>query len=234
MNPLVVDIETVPLQSSMELPYPAADRQPPANYKSDEAIAKWREADEQKWKSEAVKAYSVNPRLGRVLCIGIATSGQKAAVVVAPEEREEVYILNKFWQLVNEHHGNVVTWNGAWDLRFIIIRSIANGIMPTAYIADWFRKYSVTTHFDCKAVLLNWDVRAVGEGLDEWAKFFGLGGKSDGMDGSMVYEKHLAGAWSEIADYCANDVHQTDAIFRRIVGAFAPHIAMGLDSESGE
>jgi hypothetical protein len=35
----VLDIETVPTDAALAMPYPAADRQPPANYKSDDAIA---------------------------------------------------------------------------------------------------------------------------------------------------------------------------------------------------
>ena len=46
---VVLDIETVPIAASLAVPYPAADRDPPASYKSDESIQRWREADAVKW-----------------------------------------------------------------------------------------------------------------------------------------------------------------------------------------
>ena len=218
--PLILDIETVPLAASMDAPYPKDERNPPANYKSEEAIAKWRASDEQKWAGERAKECSLNPRLGRVLCIGTSDGLSMAR----EEGDDEADVLRHFWQAVSEHDGQVVTWNGAWDLRFILMRSLYHGIVPTIggqAIAAWFRKYQTSPHFDCKAVLLNWDVRVSGEGLDQWAQFFGIPGKLGGISGADVYPLYLAGHYDEIAEYCVQDVAATQAIYERIRGVFA-------------
>lgn len=218
--PLILDIETVPLAQSLEAPYPSADRNPPANYKSEDTIARWREADKQRWETERAKECSVNPRLGRVLCVGT-----NEGVFTAAEEADEPVVLREFWDRVLRNDGEVVTWNGSWDLRFLVIRSLYHDIEPTIsgeLVGKWFRKYTTFPHFDCKAVLLNWDVRIAGEGLDQWAQFLGLPGKIGGLSGADVYPLYVAGHLDEIADYCKADVEATQAIYERIRPVFGP------------
>lgn len=216
--PLIVDIETVPLAAALEEPYPAEERTPPANYKSPETIQKWRESDRLRWDAERAKACSLNPRLGRVLCLGT-----DEGVFTAADEAEEPVVLREFWARILRHDGQVVTWNGSWDLRFLVVRSLYHGIDPTLSgetVSKWFKKYTTEPHFDVKAVLLNWDVRIAGEGLDEWARFLGVPGKLDGISGADVYPLYLGGQLDEIADYCAADVAATQAIYERIAPVF--------------
>lgn len=219
---LILDIETVPLASSLAAAYPDADRLPPSNYKNEDAIAKWRENDRAKWQEERTKECSLNPRLGRVLCIGMA--GSTDAVFVAPTEHEEATILLSFWDAVDRNaKGRVVTWNGAWDLRFLVIRSLAHGIMPsvpTATVREWFARYRTYPHFDCRAVLTNWDTYKAGEGLEEWSGFLGGDGKASGMSGADVYPLYQLGHFDEIVSYCAQDVQATRSIYERIAPMF--------------
>lgn len=216
--PLILDIETVPLEAAMQAQYPASERTPPANYKSDEAIAKWRTTDRAKWEVDRAKECSLNARLGRVLCLGT-----NEGVITAAGEDEEGTVLREFWRLVLKHDGQVVTWNGSWDLRFLILRSLYHGIDSTVSaetVSKWLKKYSTDPHFDCKAVLLNWDVRIAGEGLSQWAEFLGVPGKLDGISGADVYPLYLGGQLDEIAAYCAADVAATQAIYERIAPMF--------------
>jgi predicted PolB exonuclease-like 3'-5' exonuclease len=236
--PLVLDIETVPLESSLTRPYPA-DRQPPANYKSDETIAKWREMDRQRWETDRAKEYSLNPRLGRVLCFGWAVTDDygtvlKHGVEYAATEGQEFIALGHFWQQVAEQEARVVTWNGSWDLRFLVMRSVARNLQPSiggATIREWFRKYVTQPHFDCKAVVLNWDVRISGEGLDEWSKFLGLPGKTEGISGKDVWPLYQGGMHDEIAEYCMQDVLATAAVYERLVPYFGTKLAPSLEIE---
>lgn len=216
--PLVLDIETVPLAAAMDAPYPEQDRQPPANYKSEDAIGRWRLSDRAKWEADRAKECSLNPRLGRVLCLGTSHG-----VIMAPTEADERALLEQFWVYVDEADGQVVTWNGSWDLRFLVLRSLHHGVRPSIFgqtIGAWFRKYATAPHFDCKAVVMQWDVRIAGEGLSQWAAFFGVPGKMDGLSGADVYPLYLGGQLEEIATYCAADVAATQAIYERIVGTF--------------
>lgn len=222
--PLVLDIETLPTEAALTAPYPE-DRQPPANYKSPEAIAKWRETDREKWAEERVKKASLNPRLCRVLCLGWAVVTEDDGVVTdrgvfyAEHPEQEADLLRAFWRLVGTHDGNVVTWNGGWDLRVLTLRSALHDVVPSVgayHIGLWQKKYRTAPHFDVKAVLLNWDVMQSGEGLSEWAAFFGVPGKTDGLSGKDVYPLFQGGMHDEIAEYCLADVLATAAVYGKV------------------
>jgi len=211
---LVLDIETVPLRASLEAQYVPADFPPPANYKSEEAIAGHHERAERSWRAKLGKECSINPRLGRVLCVGT-----NLGVIYGVDEGSEEGVLRNFWDLVAKADGHIVGWNSMWDLRFLLIRSMIRGIAPTVAtqtITAWFRRYQYAPHFDCKAALLNWDVRVAGEGLDEWAKALGVPGKTGGVDGGDVAWMYDEGQHELIKTYCAQDVATTAAIFAKI------------------
>ena len=221
---LVLDIETVPLDEAMSAEYPERDRTPPANYKSDEAIAKWRETDRAKWEAGWAKECSLNPRLGRILCVGTGNPHvTHTHTIVSPSPDGEAELLRETWKLLKEASGRVVTWNGSWDLRFILIRSLAHGITPSvapSVTREWFARYRTFPHYDCKAVLTNWDAPRAGEGLTEWASFLGLDGKTQGISGKDVYPLYQGGMIDEIAEYCAQDVSATRAVYERIYPFF--------------
>jgi hypothetical protein len=218
-TPLVLDIETVPLAASLAMPYPEATRSAPANYKTDEAIVKWRDADRIKWAEDRAKECSLNPRLGRIVVIGTSVE-----TIIAPDETDEREALRRFWALIKAHSGYVVTWNGSWDLRFLVIRSLAYNITPSvppSVVQGWFKKYSTYQHYDCKAVLMNWDTAKAGDGLNEWAAFFGIEGKTDGLTGADVWPLYQAGRIADIAAYCEQDVAVTAAIHAKIRNVLA-------------
>jgi hypothetical protein len=210
---LVVDIETVPLKASLSAEYNPADFSPPANYGA-EAAAKWHVKNEATWRAKLAKECSVNPRLGRVLCVGTSVG-----VFYAESESDESRVLLDFWAEVAVANGYVIGWNSGWDLRFLLIRSMVCGVSPsisTATVREWFKRYTVHPHFDCKAVLTNWDNKVAGEGLDEWAKALGITGKTEGMDGGAVSWMYDEGQHDLIREYCAQDVATTAAIFARV------------------
>lgn len=213
----------------MRTTYPEAERNPPGNYKSSDAIERWRLADRVAWEAGRAKECSLNPRLGRIHTIGMAAADKHGKVVNQPwtvqaqTESEEKSMLDVFWSTVHPHKGQMVTWNGAWDLRFIVIRSLAVGSVPpipNAVLRAWFKRYTIEPHFDCKAVLLNWPSgHPQGEGLDEWATFFGIPGKG-GLTGADVYPLYQEGKHEVIGTYCEGDVAATAAIYERIYPIF--------------
>jgi hypothetical protein len=218
---LVLDIETVPTAGGMAVPYNEADNPPPANYAKPEAIAGHHEKGRIAYAAKRAKECSVNPRLGRVLCIGLTTveHGPQMFYATAPDEEED--ILREFWRAASIDAKPLVTWNGSWDLRFLVVRSLRNRIAIPFKVAPYFKRYTTDPHFDCKAVLMqDWNFRGVGEGLDEWATFFGIEGKTDGMGGSAVYPAFLAGEHDKIKQYCAQDVATTAAIYNLMRDAF--------------
>lgn len=226
-HPFVIDIETLPLRAALDAEYPREMRQPPSNYKNADAIATWRTADEAKWREGRVKECSLNPRLGRVLCVGMTTEdGTDATTSFAKREEDEAELLRGFWHEAGMAGGRVVTWNGTFDLRFIVIRSMLHNINPTVrpeIIKDWFRKYATYPHFDCRAVLLNWEQYAEDEGISEWAAFFGLPERDEairGLGGNDIARLFAEGNTTAIETYCACDVMDTKRIYQKLAPMF--------------
>jgi hypothetical protein len=226
MSYVVIDIETVPLAASMAQPYPEGERQPPAHYKNADAIDAWRERDRETWAQERAKVCSLSPRLGRVLCIGMADE-DGITTPYARTEEEEATALETFWDRMaltpNRHvFPEIVTWNGGWDLRFLVVRSLVLGVeLPvTGYVVrDWFKPYNTDFHTDLKRLLVG-DGVTKGEGLDEWSAAFGIVGKTLGWTGASVYPAYLESRHAEIASYCTADVEATHQLYRRIASAF--------------
>lgn len=222
LHPLVIDVETLPLAAALQELYPRADRQPPSNWKDPAKIAEWYEADERKWRDNRVKECSLNPRLGRVLCIGYTTEdNQDASVNFAKTEADEPALLRAFWETIGMESGEVVTWNGQWDLRFLIIRSMVHGIRPTVrseIVRGWFRRYSTYPHFDVRAVLTNWDQYESGD-LTEWSRFFNLPERDEAirhLTGADIARLYAEGNIVAIEAYCAADVNDTRLLYERV------------------
>lgn len=68
--------------------------------------------------------------------------------------------------------------------------------------------------------------------LDDIARFLGLPGKTDGVDGSQVYELWVAGEHARIAAYCARDVCVARDVWRRLAG-FPEKVGIGWPSGVG-
>ena len=213
----VIDIETVPLAASMTAPYPEADRLPPANYRSTDAIEAWRAKDRLAWAEQRAKECSLNPRLGRVLAIGMATPADEG-VYYAQDEASESAVIRAFWDelLPDGMPTKVVTWNGQWDLRFLVVRSLILGLtipVDAHILRRWGQPFNTEWHTDVKRVFVG-DGITKGEGLDEWARVFGLPGKADGWTGASVYPAYLEGLHQDIQDYCLADVVATRGLYQ--------------------
>lgn len=213
----VIDIETVPLAASMAAPYPEGDRLPPANYKNPDAIEGWRERDRLAWAEQRAKECSLNPRLGRVLAIGMATPADEGVYYAQDEELERA-VIRAFWDelLADGMPTKAITWNGAWDLRFLVVRSLILGLtipVDAHILRRWGQPFNTEWHTDVKRVLVG-DGITKGEGLDEWARVFGLPGKADGWTGASVYPAYLDGRHQDIQDYCLADVVATRSLYQ--------------------
>lgn len=222
MSTLVIDLETLPLASALAAPYPESERPHPQNYKAPEAIAGWREKDRAAWQEQRVKECSLTPRLGRIACIGVAEDDKDVMVLSSATEDGERAMLTRAWDYVLSA-SRIVGFNSSFDLRFLVIRSIANGItfdnMERGKVRDWFKRYTTYPHFDCRAVLTGWDDRQSGK-LHEWCATFGIP-VGDMTSGADVYAFAQMGQWDKIAAHCKSDIELTRELYRRVSPLFA-------------
>lgn len=207
------DIETVPLASALATPYPADERQPPANYKTAEAIANWRQRDELAWRATLAKEAALSPRTGRIVAIGASTGDVTSALCGA----DEAALLAAARDVLSAHA--LVTFNGLhFDVPFVLTRAAMHGVsMKGTEPRALLRRYVTQPHCDLRMVLGNWDQRARGS-LADWLAAFGLPAKTG--SGADVAARWDAGATDEIAAYCAEDARLTGRLYERVREAF--------------
>lgn len=224
---LIVDLETVPLASALEAEYPIDQRSYPSNYKDPEKIEAWYKRDEVEWRANRAKQCALDPRLGRIVALGVAEDQGEAFAYMAHTEDHEAALLQNFWTHAKIHAGNVnrnapilVTFNGhQFDLPFIFIRSLACGVVPTVAPTNWRRRYSSWPHFDVRMELSGWDMRAEGT-LHEWATFFGIS-HDDTVGGEDIARLASEGEWEKIAGHVRSDVEATKHLYQRVAPLFA-------------
>lgn len=214
---LVFDLETIPTEAALAAPYPEADRTPPANYKSEEAITKWYASDRAAWSEARIKECSLTPRLGRVLALGVQSHTDPAPVVsLAADEEDEGDLLRFFWQLAEGE--TIAGFNShSFDLPFLVTRSLILGVTIPLRLPDYLRRYTYAPHFDVRMALTGWDARATGT-LGDWATAFGLDAPVG--KGAEVYGDFVMGNWEGIQDHCREDVETTLALARRVAPTF--------------
>lgn len=216
METIAIDIETVPLESALRVAYDPDAHSAPSNYKDPAKIAEWHERNKAKWNDERVKACSLNPRLGRIVAVGIAGGSFGAQSLTAHDEASEYALLADLWSAL-AGTDQLVTWNGLhFDLPFIACRSALLRVPNAGTIGPWMRRYTLTPHCDVKAMLCQWDagrIREPDNGLDAWADAFGVGRKS--ANGSDVYTMHTEGRHGDIAGYAQADAALTLALYDR-------------------
>ena len=214
---LAIDIETVPLASSLEAKYSIDEHAPPANYKSDEAISGWHTINATKWQAGLTKRASLSPRLGRVVSIQYC-SGDAPHSDVAHDEGAERHILRNFWEMLRTHQ-QIATWNGkGFDFPFLLMRSAINGVAPSVEVPLYQQRYQNTPHFDVKHAVLGGDVRQAGEGLSEWLQAFGMETKSG--HGSEVHGMVQRGEWDALKTYGEQDAKGTYDLALRLAPYF--------------
>lgn len=202
---LYIDIETLPAADRDSVPEPKA----PANYKDPEKIAAYIEEH----REAAYRATALDPLLGRVHTIGFAFDSDEPMSYCDPSGQNEGGIFRAFEEKVREYevraHGPLV-WVGhnleGFDLAWLYYRAARYACFHLARSIPWMpyqRPYRIDT------MLLAGGPNRNRVSLAKLAQYFNLGGKTEGMDGSQVYDAWLAGQNELIFSYCMDDVRLT-------------------------
>jgi hypothetical protein len=218
-RPVVLDIETIPQLASLDVPFDESSVKVPANYKDPIKIAAYIDSARRAWPERLAKDASVDPFLGRVLCTGWGYRPEDIQVDYALTEADEKQILEATWQRLADNDGRVAGWNSrGFDLRFLMIRSMALRVQPTlppSIMVDWLAKYRSIYHTDAKLLLMDGDAFNA-RGVDEVAASFHLPGKTEGMSGADVWPAFQRGEHDRIKSYLRDDVRAEMAIIDTI------------------
>jgi hypothetical protein len=218
VNPtLVFDLETVPDVAGLRRLHGLPD------HVTDEAVA-----DMAMQMRRAQTGSDFLPHhLQRVIaisCVLRAADNKLAVWSLGELEDDEAALIRRFFELVEKHTPQLVTWNGSgFDLPVLHYRALVHGVTAGRYW-DWgdddrdfrFNNYLNryhTRHLDLMDVLSMFQPRAAAP-LDQLAQLCGFPGKL-GMDGGQVWGAYRRGELAAIRAYCETDVVNTYLLFLR-------------------
>jgi predicted PolB exonuclease-like 3'-5' exonuclease len=222
---LVVDLETIPAQSLPEECIPKFDENTVnVGYLKDPWKIKEKIQEARtKFEANIDKIMSVSPDLCQVCCLGYGDATDQQAVS-AMDDASEYDLVVEAWSLISSAYHEkipIVTFNGAsFDIPVLLRRAMILDIsVAPGMIAHLLARFDNRHHYDLMQMLgfrNPFSGKLEAHGLNYYLKRFGLGAKTDGMDGSMVYPAWKENRHSDIMDYCKQDVGMTAALFERI------------------
>jgi DNA polymerase elongation subunit (family B) len=133
--------------------------------------------------------------------------------VFTPSQLEEAF-LREYWSKLSEYDILIGFNCFSFDSRILLLRSAVHGI-EIPFRLDRKKYSSAGNHIDLRGVLTDWGTFEAGK-LDFFLDMFGLGGKTEGMDGSMVQGAWEEGLHDEIGEYCLQDCKATFQLFQKI------------------
>jgi predicted PolB exonuclease-like 3'-5' exonuclease len=160
--------------------------------------------------------------LHKIVCIGalIAERGEDRWAVRslgAPHigERSEAQIVQGFVDRIAELRPQLVSFNGhGFDLPVLRYRAMLHGVAaPGLSRRAYFNRFTDDA-LDLCDVLSSYDARSK-VSLDGLARFLGLAGKPEGVDGSQVATMVKEGRLAEVGAYCESDVVNTYQVWLR-------------------
>ena len=207
-----IDIETIPSQSQDVFKEFRDQVKAPGNIKKPESIEKWLEENGDDAAKEAVAKTSFDPAFGHICTISWAFDDEAPEVAHAETVEQEAQIIRQLFLGLHPFHKLTFVGHnvGAFDLRFILCRSVVLGVeVPASFPRDpkpWDKGVYDT--------MLAWAGARGTVSMDKLSKALGLEGKGD-FDGSMVAEAWANGEHHRIAEYCADDVAKTREVWRK-------------------
>jgi hypothetical protein len=233
---LTFDTETVPHPDIPRLEFDENKVTIPSNWKDPIKIQNKINEEREKFEITVDKKMSTDPDYCLVCCAVVAFfDGNNAPVVSgfsAIDSKSEFTLVTKVWEHIRAmHHDHVpiVGFNSlSFDIPVLLRRAMISdiGVSPTMVQNLMKRQEQNRHHYDLMQLL---GIRSPfsgkiddqkfstkKQGLNYYLRLFGLGSKTDGMDGSFVYPMWQEGLHDEIREYCKTDVLKTAELFRRV------------------
>lgn len=215
---LFLDIETIPCQRPGMLDEIRAGITPPGNISKPETIAKWMEENAAAEADKQYRKTALDGTLGEIVCIGFGVNDECVGSITRAVGESEGDVLQGFFDsLAQKIHKSVIPrFIGHnvinFDLRFIYQRAVILGVKPSFNLPHDTR-YNGPTVYDTMLAWAGWGNRI---SLKKLCEALGIQVKSDGIDGSQVWDYIQAGKYLEVADYCREDVDAVRAVYHRM------------------
>lgn len=208
---IFLDLETIPAGP----PIDPMSLKAPGNFKKAESIAEWyaNEAPalaEQKWRDGGLDSMK-----GDILCIGWINN-ESTGVICEGNEYDTLWRFNDLVATVMNDYKvlpKFVGWNiNAFDIPWIWRKAVKYGIrfLRESINRDRYKGNSI----DLMQVWAS-DFKDYRK-MSDVAAYLGIEDRSNGIDGSKVYDLYKEGRIEEIKAYCMGDVETVRDIYKRI------------------
>lgn len=180
--------------------------------------------------NEEYRKFALQAEYGQILCIGVILEKdgrqcRKGVFGYDPETKllhlDEKKTLRGFWKILREEFNvrrDLIIGHNImdFDLPFIYKRSRINRVKPSIQFS--FARYRSAPIFDTMREWALWNLREKSISLSQLAGLLKTGlEKTEGIDGSKIYDEFLAGNHALIAEYCLQDVEMTRAVYHQMV-----------------
>ncbi len=149
---------------------------------------------------------------GRIFCISYAINDDMIHCLCDEDEKK---MLENFWEAAKDVDLFVGFNVMDFDLKYLIQRSIINGVKPKTKMRLSFARYRSDPIYDIMHEWNQWSGRS-NVSLDSLARALGLPTSKTNMDGSEVYSYYKKGKVKEICNYCNADVEVTRKIYKKM------------------
>jgi 3'-5' exonuclease len=215
---------------------------PPGNYKKQETIDEWMATEAPKIKQalidassakvdEAYRKTGLDGAFGQIACVSFAYKNAEPYTVwnadwQRPDYEERVLegLSLMLTDTIPQNMAMAVQVVGhnvaAFDLRFLVQRSIVRGLRPHPVLmrAAQAKPWETDRVYD---TMIQWAGVGGRISLDKLCRALGLPGKGD-LDGSKVWDVIKEGRIADVAEYCADDVRKVRAVWKRMTFATVP------------
>ena len=188
-----------------------------ARWESEMAEAKSASVADELWKKT-----SFNPDVAPIACICISLSSGYSWRFSLLELGTEKQMLQAFHSEIEEicsTHGEMIHkpnfighYITKFDLPFIWKRSVINNVKTCEGVKWVDAKHG----YNCYDTMTAWSGYGNSISADNLCKILGIKGKTEGMDGSMVYDTWQTDP-QKVIDYCHDDVGMVKAIHERLI-----------------
>lgn len=183
---------------------------------------------------EQFRLLALHAEYGRVLAIGVIVEQDQQVIrcgVLGRDRGEsrfhldEARTLRGFWKLLADFDARrdlIIGHNVMdFDLPFLYKRSRINRVAPGIHLN--FARYRRAPIYDTMREWTHWNPHAGLLSLAHLAEVLKVGiAKTDGLDGSRVYDEFIADNHELIAGYCLQDVKVVRAVYYQMVSPEGP------------
>ena len=172
----------------------------------------------------ALGMYDVERALGAVYFVGDGVKGLEVDGEFTYKERTEAELLKEFWEGV-KNYDTFVTFNGrAFDVPFLLHRSIAQGIRPSIRLSDrrYLSQQTIPYHIDLQDELTFYGTMNRRPPLHLFCRAYGIESPKGEVSGEDVAELFRQKKFRDITHYNARDVIATTQLYEKWKQNLAP------------